>query len=147
MKCTAICFALIFIQCISIINGDVDEIKITPDEFFAVKNSLDFCGKVVLVSGSSSGIGAATARLFSYLGAKVVVTGRNGTRIKEVVNDCWKLSPDRIKVQLETSTLNSSNQKFSYCSLWEYNWIFPFPEILPNSSTKQFVRMEKSTCW
>lgn len=98
MKRTAIYFALIFIQCISIIEGDVDDIPITPDEFCAVKNSMDFRGKVVLVSGSSSGIGAATARLFSYLGARVVVTGRNGTRIKQVVDECWKLSPDQLKV-------------------------------------------------
>lgn len=101
MKISAIYFALIFViflQCISIINGDTDDIKITPEEFFEVKNSMNFKGKVALVTGSNSGIGAAVVRLLSYLGAKVVVTGRNETRVKEVVNDCWKLSPEHIKV-------------------------------------------------
>jgi len=97
MKIIALYFTFIFIQCICIINGDTDYIEITPGEFFGVKNSLDFSGKVALVTGSSSGIGGATVRLLSYLGATVVVTGRNETRIKEVVNDCWKLSPYNIK--------------------------------------------------
>ncbi|XP_037042369.1 3-oxoacyl-[acyl-carrier-protein] reductase FabG-like [Bradysia coprophila] len=93
MKSTAICFVAIFVQYISIINGDVDDIPITLREFRAVKNSLDFTGKVALVTGSNSGLGSATVRLFSYLGAKVVVTGRNLTRIKQTVDECRKLSP------------------------------------------------------
>lgn len=100
MKRTAIYFALILIQCISMIEGDVDYIPITLDEFKSVKNAMDFSGKVVLVTGSSSGIGAATVKTFSYLGARVVVTGRNGTRIDEIVDACWKLSPHRYKVAL-----------------------------------------------
>lgn len=71
---------------------------IKPEEFAAVKNALNFRGKVVLLTGSSSGIGAAAARLFTYLGAKVVVTGRNQSRINEVVEDCKKLSPDNKSV-------------------------------------------------
>lgn len=100
MKIADIYFALIVIQCISTINGDVDDIEITLNEFCEVKNAMDFTGKVALVTGSSSGIGAATARLLSYLGAKCVVTGRNETRVNEVVRDCWKLSPHNIKVIL-----------------------------------------------
>lgn len=89
---------LIFIQCLSVINGDTDNIEITMDEFCAVKNAMNFEGKVVLITGSSSGIGAATARLFAYLNAHVVVTGKNETRIKEVVDDCIRLSPCSLKV-------------------------------------------------
>ena len=33
-------------------------------------------GRVAIVSGGGTGIGAATARLFAYEGASVVVTGR-----------------------------------------------------------------------
>ena len=51
------------------------------DVYKEVINSRNFTGKVVLVTGSSSGIGEGTAKLFSILGAKVVVTGRNETRV------------------------------------------------------------------
>jgi len=43
-------------------------------------------GKVAIVTGSTSGMGRATAELFAREGAKVVVTGRNEERAKEVVD-------------------------------------------------------------
>ena len=43
-------------------------------------------GKVAIVTGSTSGMGRATAELFAREGAKVVVTGRNEARAKEVVD-------------------------------------------------------------
>lgn len=42
--------------------------------------------KVAIITGSTSGMGRATAELFAREGAKVVVTGRNEDRAKEVVN-------------------------------------------------------------
>ena len=62
------------------------------------KNALNFTGKVALVTGSSAGIGAETVRLFSFLGAQVVVTGRNRTRISQVAQQCYQLSPYRLRV-------------------------------------------------
>lgn len=49
--------------------------------------------KVVLITGSSSGIGAATAHLFAKRGFKVAVTGSNGERVDKVANECTALSP------------------------------------------------------
>ena len=43
-------------------------------------------GKVAIVTGSTSGMGRDTAYLFAKEGAKVVVTGRNEARAKEVVD-------------------------------------------------------------
>lgn len=55
-------------------------------------------GKVVLVTGSSSGIGAATARLFARRGFRVAVTGSNQERVDRVTDDCTSLSPHAFKV-------------------------------------------------
>ncbi|CAG2108323.1 unnamed protein product [Medioppia subpectinata] len=56
--------------------------------------SYDFSGKVVLITGSSAGIGAATAVGFARSGAQVVVTGRNGQRISAVGKQCSDVSPN-----------------------------------------------------
>ena len=57
----------------------------------------NFSGKVALVTGSSSGIGAATAILFAKSGANVVVTGRNATKVSEVAKQCLNVSPKGLK--------------------------------------------------
>lgn len=45
---------------------------------------MSFSNKVVIITGASSGIGAATALHFAKEGANVVVVGRNETRLKEI---------------------------------------------------------------
>lgn len=50
-----------------------------------------FQGKVVLITGASSGIGATTAVHFSTLGAKLALVGRSSLdKLAEVLNDCEK---------------------------------------------------------
>lgn len=49
---------------------------------------MQFTGKVVLITGASSGIGAATAKQFANLGASLVLTGRNAENLKNVVSQC-----------------------------------------------------------
>lgn len=53
-----------------------------PSPFYA-----DLRGKVAVVTGSSRGIGAATAKLLARNGVKVVVNGRDTSAIERVVND------------------------------------------------------------
>lgn len=47
-----------------------------------------FKNKIVLVTGGSSGIGAATAALFAKEGASVAIVGRNVVKLKEVAQKC-----------------------------------------------------------
>ena len=46
-----------------------------------------FAGKVVIVTGAGSGIGAATAHRFGREGATVVVTGRTRDKLEQTVTD------------------------------------------------------------
>ena len=60
-------------------------------------NNFDFKGKVVLITGSSSGLGAQTAIEYSKSGAQVVTTGRNALKLSEVGKKCLKVSPNCLK--------------------------------------------------
>ncbi|GAB6033368.1 hypothetical protein CHUAL_013133 [Chamberlinius hualienensis] len=51
-------------------------------------SSRKFEGKIALITGASSGIGAATAILFSKLGAKLSLTGRNVENLSKTVSQC-----------------------------------------------------------
>jgi len=49
-------------------------------------------GKVALITGASSGIGAGTAILFSKLGASLALTGRNKDNLSKTGDECEKNS-------------------------------------------------------
>lgn len=60
-------------------------------------------GKVAIVTGSTSGMGRATAVLFAREGAKVVISGRNEKRAKEVVDQLKREGLEAMYVIVDTS--------------------------------------------
>ncbi|CAG2105058.1 unnamed protein product [Medioppia subpectinata] len=62
-----------------------------------MSTSKNFAGKVVLITGSSGGIGAVTAVEFARYGAQVVITGRNADNLSEVAKQCAAVSPKGLK--------------------------------------------------
>ncbi len=58
-------------------------------------------GKIALVTGASSGIGLATARLFIAEGAQVALTGRNPTRLAAAAAE---LGPDALAITADVAT-------------------------------------------
>lgn len=64
--------------------------------------------KVAIITGSTSGMGRATAELFAREGAKVVITGRNEQRAKEVVNKLKSQGLEAIYVIADTSNVEAS---------------------------------------
>lgn len=69
-------------------------------------------GKVAIVTGATSGMGRATAKLFAQEGAKVVVTGRNEERAKEVVDDIKAAGNEAIYVIADMSDMDDVKKIF-----------------------------------
>ncbi|CAG2104378.1 unnamed protein product [Medioppia subpectinata] len=62
-----------------------------------MSTSVRYAGKVVVVTGSSSGIGADTAIQFGKSGAQVVIAGRRAHNLSEVSKQIAKVSPTGLK--------------------------------------------------
>lgn len=60
-------------------------------------------GKVVIVTGGTSGIGKACAEAFGKEGAKVVITGRNAERLKEAQDFLENQNIEILPLQLDVS--------------------------------------------
>ncbi|XP_061722033.1 3-oxoacyl-[acyl-carrier-protein] reductase FabG-like [Cydia pomonella] len=64
---------------------------------------MSFSGKVVLVTGASSGIGAATAILFSKEGASVAIVGRNENKLSNVAQKCAQLGAKPLVIRADVA--------------------------------------------
>ncbi|CAG2105796.1 unnamed protein product [Medioppia subpectinata] len=62
-----------------------------------MSSTYDFTGRVALITGSSSGIGAAIAILLAKAGARVVITGRNYQKLAAVYKQCSDVSPHKCR--------------------------------------------------
>ena len=62
-----------------------------------------FANKVVLVTGGSAGIGAATVEIFAKEGASVAFVGRNEVKLKEVASRCEKLGAKTLIIKADIS--------------------------------------------
>ena len=80
----------------------------------------DFSGKVALITGSSSGIGAAIALQFAQYGAQVTITGRDAETLanvgKEIEEKCGhrplQIIGDLIDQYLPEKLINETMTKF-----------------------------------
>jgi NAD(P)-dependent dehydrogenase (short-subunit alcohol dehydrogenase family) len=66
--------------------------------------------KVAVITGGTSGIGEATALLLAREGAKVVITGRNEERGREVVNKIASAGGEAKFVQADVRLKTASAQ-------------------------------------
>ncbi|XP_063539257.1 uncharacterized oxidoreductase TM_0325-like [Cydia strobilella] len=64
---------------------------------------MSFSGKVVLVIGASSGIGAAAAVLFTKQGACVAIVGRNEAKLADVAQQCAQHGPQPLVIKADIS--------------------------------------------
>ena len=62
-----------------------------------------FAGKIVLITGASSGIGAELARQFAAAGARVVLAARDVQKLDEVAAECRTLGADAFVTHVDVS--------------------------------------------
>lgn len=63
-------------------------------------------GKVILITGVSSGLGIATVEALKLTGARFILTARNTTKAREALQEIWE--DDRMElVEMEQSSLDS----------------------------------------
>lgn len=72
---------------------------------FEEENDMDIRGKVVIVTGASSGIGEATAREFGREGAKVVLAARRVDRLQSLAQEIEAMGAEALVVQADLSKL------------------------------------------
>ena len=62
-------------------------------------------GKVAIITGSNSGVGAATAKLFAKEGAKVVISARRLPQLEEVAEQIRAEGGEVLIVQTDVSKM------------------------------------------
>ncbi|MCZ6599917.1 MAG: glucose 1-dehydrogenase [Acidobacteria bacterium] len=62
-----------------------------------MSTTADLNGQVAIISGASSGIGRATARLFARAGASLALVGRDGARLEAAAEACRSLGSPRVE--------------------------------------------------
>ena len=78
------------------------------------KQLLDYTGKVVLITGGSTGIGRATAIAFARQGAKVAIGNPSDTGLK-TVEEIRKFGGDAIFVKTDVSRAESRITSYNVC--------------------------------
>ncbi|CAH0402594.1 unnamed protein product [Chilo suppressalis] len=113
---------------------------------------MSFSGKVVLVTGASSGIGAATAVMFCKEGASVVLVARNEAKLKSVSEQCAAAGGKHALIKADVSSdgdvkriINSTIEKFSKLDILVNNaGIIAYGDILSGTILDTYDQISKT---
>jgi len=105
-----------------------------------------FSGKVVVITGASSGIGAQAAKDFAKLGASLVIVGRNQENLQKVANECG--AENVLTVQADVTNeddakriINETVTRFSRIDVLVNNAGILETGTIENTSLEQYDRV------
>ena len=75
-----------------------------PNEYLGDKNANPLRGKVVVITGASSGIGRAAANAFGCEGARLVLAARDEEALFEVLDECTECGTDAVAVVTDVTS-------------------------------------------
>lgn len=78
------------------------EVQPPPDEVLSMSNNIS--GKVVVITGASSGLGEATARHLAALGARVVLAARRKDKLDALVAELTNAGGQAIAYQTDVTS-------------------------------------------
>ncbi|KAL0892880.1 hypothetical protein ABMA27_014565 [Loxostege sticticalis] len=110
---------------------------------------MSFNNKVVIVTGSSTGIGAVTAVAFAKEGAKVVIVGRNEANLNDVAKQCSAVGSAPLVIKADVTKdedakriINDTIQKFGQLDVLVNNaGIFEYGDILSGKILETYDRI------
>lgn len=94
-------------------------------------------GKRILITGGSSGIGKATAKRLTEMGAQVLITGRSEERLQKTASEigCQFIKAD-------VSRQEDVNQTFDWV---KENWANSLDVLINNAGLGEFASVENTT--
>lgn len=107
---------------------------------------MSFAGKVVLITGASSGIGRATAVHLAKLGASLSLSGRNVSNLKDVQTEingkhCFTVTGDVTKETDTQHILNETVKRFGKLDVLINNAGILETGTIENTSLEQYDRV------
>ena len=97
---------------------------------------MEFAGKTIIITGGSSGIGKASAKKLSDLGAKVLITGRSKERLEKAANQigcAW--------IESDVSKQEDVNKVFDWVA---ENWSNKLDVLINNAGLGEFASVEET---
>lgn len=104
---------------------------------------MDFTGKVVLITGASSGIGASTAIYLTNLGASCVLAARNEAKLAEVCKECAALGKATPLTVVTDVTKRADLERLLKLTIAKYGRL----DVLVNNAGKGRAAASRKPTW
>ncbi|KAJ6635933.1 3-oxoacyl-[acyl-carrier-protein] reductase FabG [Pseudolycoriella hygida] len=94
-----------------LLDYSINRLKVVNGTLRRNGDTMNFNGKVVLITGGSSGIGAGTAEYLAKLGATLALTGRNAENLKTTIEKCITSEDTPRPISIVGDITNESDAK------------------------------------